>query len=60
MEAESPAAKFRAAIDLATTGIALKRQQLARAHPSESGPEIDARLRHWLLDRPLDAPTPAE
>ena len=37
-------------------GMALKRQQFQRAHPDASAEAIDAMLREWLFDRPMDAP----
>jgi len=47
---------LRAAIALAEPGVEMKRQNLRRAYPTETAEEIDARLKAWLGDRPLDAP----
>lgn len=46
------AERFRTAIDLWSTGVALQRQRLRRAHPSASAEEIDRRVDEWLQDRP--------
>jgi len=53
---DTPAGRLRAAIELAETGVEMKRQNLRRAYPTETAEEIDARLKAWLGDRPLDAP----
>ena len=37
-------------------GLALKRQQFRRAHPDADESTLDAMVRDWLTDRPLDAP----
>lgn len=49
---ERLARKLRATFDLQRFGIAMMRQNLVRRHPSETDPEIDARLRAWLHHRP--------
>lgn len=53
---EARARRLRTALDLADSGIALRRAQLRRRYPEESNREIGARLRKWLHDRPCDAP----
>ncbi|MEO6629358.1 MAG: hypothetical protein ABIP03_12415 [Aquihabitans sp.] len=50
------AERFRIAAELADTGVALMRQNLRRRHPEATTLQIDALLREWLLDRPMDAP----
>jgi hypothetical protein len=46
---ESPAEKLAQALELAETGIRLKRAALRHAAPSASEAEIDAALERWLL-----------
>ena len=53
---DTPAGRLRAALELAETGVEMKRQNLRRAYPTETAEEIDDRLRAWLGDWPLDAP----
>jgi len=48
--------RFQAALDLAETGVRLMRQNFRRRHPEVSEGDIDAMLRAWLRDRPMDAP----
>ena len=38
-------------------GLALKRQQFARAHPDADDTALDAMMRAWIDSRPLDVPT---
>lgn len=38
-------------------GLALKRQQFARAHPDADDAALDAMMRAWIDSRPLDVPT---
>ena len=49
------AERLRTALDLADSGIQMRRSQLRRAYPDESAEEIRARLDRWLLERE-DAP----
>jgi hypothetical protein len=37
-------------------GLALKRQQFARADPEADDPALDAMMRAWIDGRPLDVP----
>ena len=53
---EARASRLRTALDLADSGIALRRAQLRRKYPEESEEQIGRRLRKWLHDRPCDAP----
>ncbi len=53
---DKTAARGLLALDLMEAGIDMKRLQLRRAHPEETDAQIGARLRAWLLDRPMDAP----
>lgn len=53
---EARARRLRTALDLADSGIALRRARLRRKYPEESEGEIGRRLRKWLRDRPCDAP----
>jgi len=48
----SPAEKFRVALDLFDTGVELKRQNLRRQYPEETGDQIEARVLVWLRTRP--------
>lgn len=52
----SVAARFRAALELMETGMALQRQNIRRRHPDASEAEIDRLFDEWLLERPLDGP----
>lgn len=53
--ADSPEAeRFRIAVDLHETGLAIKRQNLRRQHPEASDDQLDEILQVWLEDRPLD------
>lgn len=40
------------ALDLAESGIQMRRAQLERRYPDESKEEIQERLKAWLLTRP--------
>jgi hypothetical protein len=40
------------ALDLAESGIKMRRAQLRRRYPEESDKAIEERLMVWLLDRP--------
>lgn len=42
-------ARFRAAIELRETMIAMQCQCLVREHPDASTEEIDRRLREWVI-----------
>ena len=53
---EARARRLRTALDLADSGIALRRAQLRRKYPEETDEGIDRRLGKWLRDRPCDAP----
>jgi hypothetical protein len=46
------AARFRVALDLADTGVALMRQNLRRRHPGCTEQEIDALLQAWQARLP--------
>ena len=46
------AARFRLALDLFATGVALKRQQLRRDHPQWGCERIEESLATWLRERP--------
>jgi Rv0078B-related antitoxin len=46
------AARFRLALDLFATGVAMKRQQLRRDHPQWSNERIEDSLATWLRERP--------
>jgi hypothetical protein len=37
-------------------GLEMKRQQFRRAHPSAAPHEIEAMVRAWIAERPMDAP----
>jgi len=41
-------------------GVALKRQQFARAHPEADDAALDAMTRAWIDGRPLDVAAPNE
>ena len=43
---------FLAALDAFSTGVAIKRAQLRRAHPEDSDEATELRLREWLAERP--------
>ena len=45
-------ARFRAAVDLWATGVALHRQTIRRSRPEASEQEVDALLGRWLQERP--------
>ena len=49
---EACARRLRTALDLADSGILLRRQQLRRTHPNATEEEIDERLNAWLKKRP--------
>jgi hypothetical protein len=44
--------RFRTAVDLWATAVAIKRQALRRAHPELSASEIEQRVGEWLRERP--------
>ncbi|MBA2497144.1 MAG: hypothetical protein H0V33_08645 [Acidimicrobiia bacterium] len=56
MERTPESLRFQAALHLAETGVRLMRQNFRRRHPGASDSDIDALLRSWLRDRPMDAP----
>ena len=37
-------------------GLEMKRQQFRRAYPGASPNEVEAMIRAWIADRPMDAP----
>jgi hypothetical protein len=37
-------------------GLEMKRQQFRRSHPEASPEDIEAMVRAWIADRPMDAP----
>jgi hypothetical protein len=37
-------------------GLEMKRQQFRRVHPGAAPDEIEAMVRAWIADRPMDAP----
>lgn len=37
-------------------GIEMKRQQFRRTHPQASAQDIEALIRQWIEDRPVEAP----
>jgi len=46
------AARLRAAIEMFETGVEMMRQTIRRTNPGLTEPEIDARVRAWLSERP--------
>lgn len=52
MSSEQRATKLRTAFALHESGVALKRAQLRRQHPSASEEELAQLLAAWLQDRP--------
>ena len=56
-------ARFQTTLDLWTTGVALRRQSIRRAHPDATEAEVEARVNQWLQERPGaetgDGPRPA-
>lgn len=48
------AKRFREALELHKTGLAIQRQNLRRRHPDLGDNEIGELLQQWLEDRPLD------
>ena len=51
-EHEAAAGRFRIALELFETGVAMMRQKLRREHPEWSDSQLEARLAEWLQDRP--------
>ena len=51
-EREAAAGRFRAALELFETGVAMMRQKLRREHPEWSDTQLETRLGQWLQDRP--------
>ena len=49
---ETPADRFRAALDLYDVGLKLKYQNLRRSQPHASEAEIQEQLHRWLLHPP--------
>ena len=49
---EACARRLRTALDLADSGIEMRRAQLRRNHPGATEVEIDRRLNRWLRHRP--------
>ena len=52
MSASTPEERLRIALDMADTGIEMKRMQVRREHPEWSDDEVAAAMRAWLTDRP--------
>ena len=50
--ADEAAARLRIALEMFETGVEMMRQNLRRAHPTFTDPEIEARLAAWLSERP--------
>jgi hypothetical protein len=44
--------RFRVALDLWATGVALRRQSIRRDRPHASEKEVEYLLNRWLQDRP--------
>jgi hypothetical protein len=44
--------RFKTAVDLWATAVALRRQAIRRAEPGLTEAEVERRLSHWLQDRP--------
>ncbi len=44
--------RFRTAVDLWATGVALRRQTIRRTRPEASDEEVEVLLNHWLQERP--------
>jgi hypothetical protein len=57
---DSAAERFRVAVELHETGLAMQRATLRRRNPDASDEEVDALMRAWLLERPLDCPGRAD
>ncbi|MEM6794604.1 MAG: hypothetical protein AAF725_11535 [Acidobacteriota bacterium] len=53
-------ARFRAALELRETTIAMQRRLLIREHPEDSEEEIDRRLFEWVTRPEIQLPTPPE
>ncbi len=49
---EACAERLRVALDLAASGIEMRRAQLKRRFPEETSAQIDERLNAWLRQRP--------
>lgn len=49
---EACAERLRIALDLAASGIEMRRAQLKRHFPEETSTQIDERLNAWLRERP--------
>ncbi|HXD98120.1 MAG TPA: hypothetical protein VN646_16345 [Candidatus Acidoferrum sp.] len=49
---EAAAARLRTAFEMFETGVAMMRQTLRRTHLDLTEPEIEARVRAWLAERP--------
>lgn len=47
--------KLQLALDLAAAGREMYRLTLERQHPQATAAEIDARMRSWIEERPMDA-----
>lgn len=52
MSASTPQERLRIALDLADTGIELKRMQIRREHPEWDEKQVATAMQAWLLDRP--------
>ncbi|MCC6994495.1 MAG: hypothetical protein IT370_07690 [Deltaproteobacteria bacterium] len=46
-----PAERLLRTLELMDVGIEMQRESLKRRHPEESEPQIEQRLRAWLLAR---------
>jgi len=49
---EAAAARLRAALEMFEPGVEIVRQSFRRNHPDLTEPEIEAKVRAWLMDRP--------
>lgn len=50
-ELAKAAARFRAALEMHTTGVRMMRLKLKREHPDASDAELSSKLRAWLWER---------
>ncbi len=55
---EIQSAKLTLSVELFSTGVALKRENLKRTFPEASEEDIEKKIVEWLQDRPDDAPEP--
>ena len=52
MSASTPEERLRIALDMAATGIEMKRMQFRREQPEWDESQVAAAMRAWLQDRP--------